>query len=311
VPGTALTVGELTAYLRLDSRHFMAGLFAAGRALQAAGRDTTRFGGQASALGATVGATALKVGALAATAHAAGGALAALGGGLVTASGALLLLPGAALAGKAALAVLKLGLDGFSDALSAMDDPAKFAKAIAKLAPAARDTALAVRDLKPAWDELADAVQEELFTGTGDIVRELGAAYLPLLRTGMVEVAGSFRVATASVAGFLREAQTMRDVESFLDSTSLATANLGGALKPLLFAFRDIGVVGAEVFAELTRGAADAAYRFADFIAAARESGQLHQWIYSGLSAIGDLVSVLRNSSPRFSRPPPRPGCPR
>jgi hypothetical protein len=145
VPGTALTVGELTAYLRLDSKHFTAGLFAAGRALQAAGRDTGRLGGQASALGATVGATALKFGALAAGAHLAGGALAVLGGGLVTASGSLLLLPGAALAGKAALAVLQLGVQGFSDALSVMDDPAKFAEAIEKLSPAARDTALAVR----------------------------------------------------------------------------------------------------------------------------------------------------------------------
>ncbi|GAB3459242.1 phage tail protein [Actinophytocola sediminis] len=295
MPGTALTVGELTAYLRLDSKHFTAGLFAAGRALQAAGRNTGRLGGQVFALGATVGATALKFGALAAGTHMVGGALAVLGGGLVTASGSLLLLPGAALAGKTALAVLKLGVDGFSDALSNMDDPAKFAESIGKLAPAARETALAVRDLKPAWDELADAVQDELFRGLGDDVRELGGAYLPLLRTGMVDVAGSFHVAEASVAGFLREAQTMRDVQSFMDSTSLATANLGGAVKPLLFAFRDIGVVGAQVFGEMTRGAAGAAYRFADFIAQARESGQLAGWITSGLQAVRELGAVLAN----------------
>lgn len=291
----ALTIGELVGYLRLDSKHFTAGLFAAKRALQAAGRDTLRLGSQSAALGATVGATALKFGVLAAGANLAGGALSVLGGGLVTASGALLLLPGAALAGKTALAVLKVGVEGFGAALAAMDDPAKFAEAIAGLAPAARDTALAVRDLKPAWDELTGAVQQELFTGVGDVVRELGGAYLPILHAGMTDVAGSFHVATAGAAGFLREAQTMRDVGSIFDSTSLTVANLGGTVRPLASVFRDVATVGAEVFAELTRGAAGAAYRFADFVAAARESGQLHDWIAGGLAAIGDLVAILRN----------------
>ncbi len=86
------------------------------------------------------------------------------------------------------------------------------------------------------------------------------------------------------------EEQAMPDVEAFLDSTSLATADLGGELKPLLFAFRDIGVVGAEVLAEMARGAASAAYRFADFIAQTHEIGQLAEWIprtfrRSGISA--------------------------
>jgi phage-related protein len=291
----ALTVGELVGYLRLDSKHFTAGLFAAGRGLQATGRHTLRLGAQSAALGATVGATALKFGALAAGASFVGGALSVLGGGLVTASGALLLLPGAALAGKTALAVLQVGVEGFGDALAAMDDPAAFAEAIADLAPAARDTALAVQKLKPAWDELAGAVQQELFTGVGDVVRELGSTYLPMLQAGMVDVAGSFHVAAAGAAGFLREAQTMRDVESIFDSTSLTVANLGGAVRPLLSAFRDIGTVGAEVLAELTRGAAGASYRFADFIATARETGQLREWITAGLSAISDLGAVLGN----------------
>jgi hypothetical protein len=159
VPGTALTVG----YLRLDSRHFTAGLFAAGKALQATGRDTARLGSQASALAATVTATAVRFGALAGAANLVGGSLAVLGGGLVTASGSLLLLPGAAVAGATALGVLKLGLQGSGDALSTMDDPEKFAESIAKLAPAAQETAVAVRDLKPAWDELRGTVQQELF----------------------------------------------------------------------------------------------------------------------------------------------------
>lgn len=291
----ALTIGELVGYLRLDAGHFRRGLAKARKELGDAGRHVLAFGGQVSQLGATVGASALRFGVLASGAHIAAGALSVLGGGLVTASGALLLIPGAAVAGKLALAVLTVGVEGFGAALAAMDDPAAFAEAVADLAPAAADTARAVRDLAPAWDELTRAVQQELFREVGAVVREVGAKYLPVLHGGMVDVAKSFGVASAGAAGFLREAQTLHDVRSIFDATSLTVANLGGALRPLLGAFRDIATVGAEMLPGLSSGAADAAYRFADFIAAARESGQLREWMSAGLSAVGDLVAILRN----------------
>ncbi|WP_414936616.1 phage tail protein [Amycolatopsis sp. cmx-11-51] len=298
----ALTIGELVGYLRIDDKG-VAGKLAQARArFAAAARDTdvydnalVRAGKSARDMALSAGASALKVGALAGAANLAGSALGVLGGGIVTASGALLILPGAAVAGGAALASLKVGLSGFGDALKAIDDPAKFAEATAKLAPAARDTAKAVRALAPAWDAVKRSVQQELFSEMGDVVRQLGAQYLPILKRGMTDVASSFGVGAAGLAAFLREAQTGRDVATIFDNSSTAVANLSETTQPLAQVFRDVATVGSSVFADLTTGAGSAAERFAAFIAAARESEQLETWMRNGLNALQQLGQLAGN----------------
>ncbi|QFU94668.1 hypothetical protein [Amycolatopsis sp. YIM 10] len=298
----ALTIGELVGYLRIDDKG-VAGKLAQARArFAAAAKDTdvydnalVRAGRSARDLALSAGASALRVGALAGAANLAGGALGALGGGIVTASGALLILPGAAVAGGAALASLKVGLSGFGDALKAIDDPAKFAEATAKLAPAARDTAKAVRALAPAWDAVKRSVQQELFSEMGDVVRQLGAQYLPILGRGMTDVASSFGVGAAGLAAFLREAQTGRDVATIFDNSSTAVSNLAEVTQPLAQVFRDVATVGSTVFADLTTGAGSAAERFAAFISAARESGQLEAWMRNGLNALQQLGQLAGN----------------
>ncbi|MEV5720825.1 hypothetical protein AB0L41_43760 [Amycolatopsis mediterranei] len=298
----ALTIGELVGYLRIDDKG-VAGKLAQARArFAAAARDTDvydnalmRAGKSARDMALSAGASALKVGALAGAANLAGGALGALGGGIVTASGALLILPGAAVAGGAALASLKVGLSGFGDALKAIDDPAKFAEATAKLAPAARDTANAVRALAPAWDAVKRSVQQELFSEMGSVVRQLGAQYLPILKRGMTDVASSFGVGAAGLAAFLREARTGRDVATIFDNSSTAVSNLAEVTQPLAQVFRDVATVGSTVFADLTTGAGSAAERFASFISAARESGQLEAWMRNGLNALQQLGQLAGN----------------
>lgn len=298
----ALTIGELVGYLRIDDKG-VAGKLAQARArFAAAAKDTDvydnalmRAGKSARDMALSAGTSALKVGALAGAANLAGGALGALGGGIVTASGALLVLPGAAVAGGAALASLKVGLSGFGDALKAIDDPAKFAEATAKLAPAARDTAKAVRALAPAWDAVKRSVQQELFSEMGDVVRQLGAQYMPILKRGMTDVASSFGVGAAGLAAFLREAQTGRDVATIFDNSSTAVSNLAEVTQPLAQVFRDVATVGSTVFADLTTGAGSAAERFAAFISAARESGQLEAWMRNGLNALQQLGQLAGN----------------
>lgn len=298
----ALTIGELVGYLRIDDKGVAGKLTQARARFAAAARDTdvydnalVRAGKSAREMALSAGASALKVGALAGVASLASGALGALGGGIATASGALLILPGAAVAGGAALASLKVGLSGFGDAMKAIDDPEKFTKATAKLAPAARDTANAVRALAPAWDAVKRSVQQELFSEMGSVVRQLGGQYMPILQRGMTDVASSFGIGAAGLAAFLREAQTGRDVTTIFDNSSTAVSNLAAVTQPLAQVFRDVATVGSSVFAGLTTGAGSAAERFAAFISAARESGQLEAWMRNGLTALRQLGQLAGN----------------
>jgi phage-related protein len=254
---------------------------------------TDKAGGFAR-LTASVGAAVLKFGALAAAAGAAMGAVNTVGAAVATASGSLLLIPAAGLAAAAAIGTLKLGLHGFSDALSE-SDPAKFAEALSKMAPAAASTALAVRALQPEFTGLRLSVQQELFRGLSGEVTALGRTYLPILRTGLSGIAGELNNGAREVTAFGQSWQTSADVSQILANSRVAVGNLVRALAPLLQAFRDIVAVGSGVFANLTKGAGSAAQRFADFIAQARQSGQLEQWITNGLTALRQLGALLSN----------------
>lgn len=256
--------------------------------------NVTEHGASFARLTASVGATVLRFAALVAAATAAAGAVSAIGSAVVTASGSLLLVPAAGLAAAAAIGTLKLGLNGFADALKE-SDPAAFAQALSTMAPAAQATALAVRGLQPEFTGLRLSVQQELFRGLSGEVTALGRTYLPILRTGLTGIASELNTGAREVTAFGRSWQTSADVSLILNNSRAAIGNLVRAVAPLLQAFRDIAAVGSKVLAGLTQGAGSAAQRFADFIAQARQSGQLEQWITNGINALRQLGQLLSN----------------
>ncbi|GAB3873754.1 hypothetical protein GCM10029964_014550 [Kibdelosporangium lantanae] len=245
-------------------------------------------------LSASVGGATLKYGLLAAGIGQAIAALSAVGSAAVTASATLLLVPSAVIALNVAMKTAKLGLTGFSDALKETD-PAKFAEALDKLAPSARDTALAVRSLAPAWTQLRLDAQQRLFSGLGQQIRDLGAVYLPVLRTGLGEMATSLNKGAQGFGEFAREGRTVGDLRTILDNSSKSVGSLSSAVAPLLRAFRDVAAVGSEFLPKFASGLAEGATKFAEFVSHARETGQLKEWISQGLAALGQLFTLLGN----------------
>jgi hypothetical protein len=172
----------------------------------------------------------------------------------------------------------------------------------------------AAHALKPALLGVRQEVQQHLFAGLAAEITGLAGTYLPLLRIGLGKVATGLNAGAGGIAAFAREGCTVGDVTTILDSTSATVGNLAKGVQPFLQALRDIAAVGAEFLPGFGSGLADGAQKFATFIAQARQSGQLREWLSAGLSAVGDLVTVLRTwgrSSTQCS-PPPRPaarGC--
>ncbi|MBM7771241.1 phage-related protein [Actinokineospora baliensis] len=235
--------------------------------------------------------TTLAIGNAAATAQ----SLVGITSAAVQASGALLLLPAAGVAAGIAIGTLVLGFQGLGDALSNLDDPEKFAQALATLAPSARETAQAVKDLQPAFGALRLDVQQRLFTGMGQVVAQLGGSYLPVLRSGLGGVASELNTGARSFADFLTSSQSLADTGTILDNVRAALAALSPAGTSVAQAFRDIAAVGSGFLPDLASKISDAARRFAEFIANARESGQLKTWIGEGLSALSQMWQLLRN----------------
>lgn len=329
----ALSVGELVAYLTVNKSGYTRGLAGAraemagftrdsnGRLRDARGRFVAegRAAGEGLASGISRGARlanlaldgiaagAKKVGTLTASLTMAGLAVAAVAKGLLAlpqllgvvaaASGALLLIPAAASVALVALGALKLAFVGVSDAISAglTGDAEEFADALKGLAPAAQETVRAIVGLKPAFDELKNSVQGAVFTDLAERIRILGELYLPGLQTGFTAVGQAFNAAFQQTAGLLATAQSVSDVNTILGNASATAAGLSGALAPVVSAFRDIAAVGSQFLPGLSSGVADAATQFAAFIAHARETGQLEQWISTGLAVLKQLGAVAQD----------------
>ncbi|GAA4527430.1 phage tail protein [Amycolatopsis samaneae] len=253
-------------------------------------RTTTQF----TAMTLSVGASVLKYAALAAAVGQAVTVLGGLGSAAATASGSLLVVPAAGIAAAAAVATLKLGVEGFSDALKETD-PQKYAEAIATFPPSMTAAANAARALRPELIGLRQVVQQRLFAGVAGEITVLAGTYLPLLRAELGQIAGGLNAGALGFATFAREGRTVADVRVILDNTAQSLGNASAGVRPLLQALRDIAAVGSEFLPGFGVGFAEATQRFADFIAAARESGKLREWLSAGLSAVGDLVTVVGN----------------
>lgn len=249
----------------------------------------------ATKLGAAAALTALKFGAMAAGAVQAMSVIHGLGSAVASLAPAVALLPGVAIAAIGAIAALKVGLSGFSDVMKNASDPEAFAAGLATLAPSAQKVAIALKDLKPEWENLQKVVQQRLFKGLADDIKETANVLLPELQKGLTKVAGGFNNLAKEALAFVRSPQTIADLGTVLFSTRGALDNLAQGFQPILRGLTDIGTVGARMLPELTAGFGDAAKAFERYIAGLRNSGELEQIIRNALDSFGKLLDIVGN----------------
>ena len=225
------------------------------------------------------------------------GALVAVTGAAAGAAGSILLLPAAATAVAAPLATFQLGMIGVNDAFKALADGKmeKFEEALADMAPAAAATFREVAALKPAFDDLRRSVQDEMFYRLNTTVRELGQAYLPMVREALKGYAIDINAAAHSMGAFALQKQTIEDVRTIITNSRTSFQELTGAMAPALQILRDIGVVGSTFLPGLSAGFTDLAWRTAEWVARARESGVLRDIISQSLSVVGQLGTIMFN----------------
>ncbi|MGL5909871.1 MAG: hypothetical protein ACRCZP_07710, partial [Phycicoccus sp.] len=235
----------------------------------------------AAAGAARMGAGLIAIGGAASAAASGLGAVGSAAAAVAAASGALLLLPAAAAGAGVAVGALKIATSGFGAALAEVGDPAAFAEAIAELSPAAQESARAVAGLRPQFVALQDLLQEELFTGLGPRITAAGSMIMTTMGGAFQGVAGDASVALGDVFDLV--ASRGLDVTVIGQNGAIACSQLSEAAAPLAAVLLDVTAVGADFLPGLTGGAGAAAQAFAEFIGAARESGQLGEWMSTGL----------------------------
>lgn len=237
-------------------------------------------------------------------------------GGLVTAvgqlSGALLLLPAIGLAAGVVVGTLALGFQNMGNALKTANTPAQLKaqqQALANLAPSARDFVKQVTAMKPAFHDLQLGVQQQLFQGLGTAIRNVGSIYIPIMRTGLQNVAGDLNLVGHQTALFLSFPDVARDWVKVLANIHVALNNLIPAWDAVLSVLDDVVTVGSGFLPSLAEQIGRAAANFAVFINNARESGKLAGWIQTGIDAfkllggiLGQVISILSTVFSAFNK---------
>jgi len=210
---------------------------------------------------------AAKFAAAAATLSSSTSGLAGLGSTLATATGALVGLPALAGAGAAALGTLKLGASGAERALKGLDDT-----------------------LIPLRAQVSGVFEAGLAPAVASINR-----VIPKTAAGFSRIAQEMAGVAVAAADTLALPQNTRDLNGLLDQTAGLMSGVRRSAGPLTQAFVDVVAVGSEGFGSIGDRIAAASQRFAGFIAAARESGQLRAFLDNGIDALQQMWQTLKD----------------
>jgi phage-related protein len=170
-----------------------------------------------------------------------------------------------------------------------------YAASLKNLAPSAQQVVSAIIQLKPAFDGLRLDVQQHLFAGIGDELLKMGQSVLPVVQTGLSQMADALNNAMKQVSEFAQQKSSIEAYKQIFSDNAAAANILTGAIKPILQIFTDVASVGAPLLKELAQHFKDAADRAAEFVSKAKESGQLKEWIQQGITAVKELWDALKN----------------
>lgn len=191
-----------------------------------------------------------------------------------------------------------------SDALKASSEAADaaangmdpFAEALAALSPNAREFVLAMRELGDEWGDLKLAVQDRLFESLGRDVTTLANVQLPVLKTGLANIAGEINTGLRnSIAEFSKETAAM-DFTTTLENTRGMFAKLAESAKPLSQIWIDFSTVGSTYLPRLGAAINETFGGWAEKTAQARQDGSLSESIEKGIQAFKRMGDGIQST---------------
>lgn len=217
---------------------------------------------------------------------------------LLPAIGALGLVPAAAFGAATALGTLKIAFSGVGAAIKQGDIPGhakQFAAAMAKLGPETQGVVKAMLSLHPAMTAIKKDVQDTFWFQMGQVIKELGARYLPLFHTALAATASVFNQILQSVTGVLMSRGAFEGIRHTLDNIYRAFQNASSSIAYFVHAMGLIVQVGSSFLPGLASGITNIAAAFDSFIIRISADGTLHNWIQAGLDTLKLLVPLLKD----------------
>jgi hypothetical protein len=169
----------------------------------------------------------------------------------------------------------------------------QFINAMKNLAPAGQDFVLQVLKMKGAWTGLQNSVQTTLFKGLGDEITNLANKQLPVLKTGMQEVAAGLNDSMKSIFSALGRQSNTNSIAKIFENTGKAISASTPGLDSFTSGLLKLSEVGSRFLPRIALAFDKVMGKFEAFINKADQDGSLNRWIDSGLKLVASLGRSL------------------
>lgn len=214
---------------------------------------------------------------------------------LIVASGSLLLLPGAVAGLISIFAVAKVAVSGLGAAFkaAATNDTKKLAEAMKGLSPPARALVVEYQRLRPALAGLKLSTQAAMFGGVAMAIRAMASKLLPTLNAGMVQLGKTMSGTIRAALSYFSQEASRAALAHIFSEASVTLQHFTAALRPTLSILRNVTVVGAIAFSNLTEGIGNTVGRWSQSISQMASDGRLYGAIMSSVDALKALGGLI------------------
>lgn len=185
---------------------------------------------------------------------------------------------------------------------NAATQTSKLDTAMAKLSPNARGFVNTLRGLAPAWTALKLDVQDRLFAGLGERLRQVSGSALPVLRQGLAGTAGVLNLMGKNALTAVENLAKTGQLKGAFDVVRNGLGNLSRIPGQFLTGLTQLTVAAGPAWDRITGGAGEAMDRVMAKLAKGLENGKLEEAINAALdvavqfgAVIADVFGILKN----------------
>lgn len=192
----------------------------------------------------------------------------------------------------------KHAVEGVQDAEHALEQTRRAggggsAQQLSKISKNAMELVATLKALKPAWDRLRLSVQDKLFAGASEEIKDLAKRWLPFLQTKLGNFASTFNGIFKTFSGTAQKPEFIERTGKALDTVDRLLDKVGGALAgPFAEAMSILGAAAAPIIDMLGDDISGFISDFADWIKSGEKSGKLSEFLTQAGGFLHDVMHL-------------------
>lgn len=167
--------------------------------------------------------------------------------------------------------------------------------ALSKVSPNAGKFIETAKSMEGAWTDLKFAVQDNLFAGLDQSLRQLASTALPGLKVGLAQVASGLNSNVKAAVDSVGNGTNGGLWERIFGNTTTGLENFKRSLDPIITGFSRMAEVGSTFLPRLGNAFEVVGRKFDAWTTRIAEDGTLERWIDQGLDAVTSLGNIAKN----------------